>query len=107
MGLGTGAAHLYVGVSDTREKFGIWSSAFKKSRINCDEIYEYCQTEITIFQLFTVLDELMGDGDYLTDKFPDADLDPRHNLSKDILDYNTNVTDKKFKYISDSYLAWE
>ena len=47
----------------------------------------------------------MGDGDYLTDKFPDADLDPRHNLSNDILDYNTNVTDKKFKYISDSYLA--
>ena len=44
----------------------------------------------------------MGDGDYLTDKFPDADLDPRHNLSNDILDYNTNVTDKKFKYISDS-----
>ena len=94
-------------MSATREKFGIWSSAFKKSRINCDEIYEYCQTEITIFQLFTVLDELMGDGDYLTDKFPDADLDPRHNLSNDILDYNTNVTDKKFKYISDSYLAWE
>ena len=49
----------------------------------------------------------MGDGDYLTDKFPDADLDPRHNLSKDILDYNTNVTDKKFKYISDFYLVWE
>ena len=52
----------------------------------------------------------MGDGDYLTDKFPDADfadLDPRHNLSKDILDYDTNVTDKKFKYISDSYLVWE
>ena len=49
----------------------------------------------------------MGDGDYLTDNFPDADLDPRHNLSKDILDYNTNVTDKKFKYISDSYLVWE
>ena len=34
----------------------------------------------------------MGDGDYLTDKFPDAD----HNLSKDILDYNTNVTEKMF-----------
>ena len=49
----------------------------------------------------------MGDGDYLTDKFPDADLDPRHNLSNDILDYNTNVTDKKFKYISDSYIVWE
>ena len=47
----------------------------------------------------------MGDGDYLTDKFPDADLDPRHNLSNDILDYNTNVTDKKFKYISDSYMG--
>ena len=47
--------------------------------------------------------ELMGDGDYSTDKFPYADLDPCHNLSKDILDYNTNVTDKKFKYISDSY----
>ena len=70
----------------TREKLGIWSSAIKKSRINCNEIYEYCHTEITIFQLFTVLDELMGDGDYLTDKFPDADLDPRHNLNKDILD---------------------
>ena len=39
---------------------------------------------------------LMGDGDYLTDKFPDADLYPRHNLSKDILDYNTNVTEKMF-----------
>ena len=49
----------------------------------------------------------MGDGDYLTDKFPDADLDPRHNLSNDILDYNTNVTDKKFKYILDSYLVSE
>ena len=71
----------------TREKLGIWSSAIKKSQINCNEIYEYCHTEITIFQLFTVLDELMGDGDYLTDNFPDADLDPRHNLSKDILDY--------------------
>ena len=47
----------------------------------------------------------MEDGDYLTDKFPYADLDPRYNLSKDILDYNTNVTDKKFKYISDSYLG--
>ena len=47
----------------------------------------------------------MGDGDYLTDKFPDADLDPRQNSSKDILDYNTNVTDKKFKYISDSYIV--
>ena len=55
--------------------------------------------------VFTVLNKLMGDGDYLTDKFPDADLDPHHNLSKDILDYNTNVTDKKFKYISDSYLV--
>ena len=85
----------------------MWSLAIKKSRINCNEIYKYCHTKITIFQLFTVLDELMGDGDYLTDKFPDADLDPRHNLSKDILDYNTNVTDKKFKYISDSYLVWE
>ena len=49
----------------------------------------------------------MGDGDYLTDKFPDTDLDPCHNLSNDILDYNTNVTDKKFKYISDFYLVWE
>ena len=48
----------------------------------------------------------MEDGDYVTDKFPDADLDPRHNLSKDILDYNKNVTEKKFKCISDSYLAW-
>ena len=47
----------------------------------------------------------MGDGNYLTDKFPDVDLDPRHTLSKVILDYNTNVTDKKFKYISDSYLV--
>ena len=55
--------------------------------------------------VFTVLNKLMGDGDYLTDKFPDADLDPRHNLSKDILDYNKNVTEKKFKCISDSYLA--
>ena len=75
----------------TKEKLGICSSAIKKSRINCNEIYEYCHTKITIFQLFTVLD----DGDYLIDKFPDADLDPRHNLSKDILDYDTNVTDKK------------
>ena len=91
----------------TREKLGIWSLAIKKSRINCNEIYEYCHTEITIFHLFTVPDELMGEGDYLTDKFPDADLDPRHNLSKDILDYNTNVTEKKFKFISDYYLVCE
>ena len=46
----------------------------------------------------------MVDRDYLTDKFPYTDLDPHNNLSKDILDYNTNVTDKKFKYISDSYV---
>ena len=45
---------------------------------------------------YPVLDELMGDADYLDDKFPDADLDPCHSLNKDILDYNTNVPDKKF-----------
>ena len=49
----------------------------------------------------------MGDGDYLTDKFPDADLDPCHNLSKDILDSNKNVTETKFKYVSDYYLVWQ
>ena len=38
----------------------------------------------------------MEDGDYVTDKFPDADLDPRHNLSKDTLDNDTNVTEKKY-----------
>ena len=43
-----------------------------------------------------VLDELIRDGDYLTDKFADTDLDSHHNLSKDILDYNTNVTEKMF-----------
>ena len=42
----------------------------------------------------------MGDGDYLTDNFPDADLDPRHNLSNDILDYNTNVTDKQARSLN-------
>ena len=68
-------------------------------------IYKYCHTKITIFEVFSVLAELIGDGVCLTDKFPDADLDPRHNLSKDILDYNKNVTEKKFKCISDSYLA--
>ena len=31
----------------------------------------------------------MGDGDYVTDKFPYADLKPSYNLSKDTLDYNT------------------
>ena len=55
--------------------------------------------------VFTVLNKLMGDGDYLTDKFPDADLDPSHNLSKDILDSNKNVTETKFKYVSDYYLV--
>ena len=31
-----------------------------------------------------------------TDKCPDADLDPSFNLSKDILEDNTSVADKKF-----------
>ena len=38
----------------TKEKLGICSSAIKKSRINCNEIYEYCHTKITIFELFSV-----------------------------------------------------
>ena len=42
------------GGGGAREKLGICLLAIKKSRINCYEIYEYCHTKITIFQLFTV-----------------------------------------------------
>ena len=30
----------------------------------------------------------IGDGDYVTYKFPYADLKPSYNLGKDTLDYN-------------------
>ena len=36
----------------TRENLGIWSSTIKKSGINCNEIYKYCHTKITIFNCF-------------------------------------------------------
>ena len=36
-----------------------------------------------------VLNVSIGDGDYVTDKFPYADLKPSYNLSNDTLDYNT------------------
>ena len=46
--------HRVMSGGPTREKLGILPSTIKKSRINCNEIYEYCHTEITIFQLFSV-----------------------------------------------------
>ena len=36
-----------------------------------------------------VLNEQIGEEDYVTDKFPYADLKNSCNLSKDTLDYNT------------------
>ena len=36
-----------------------------------------------------VLNEQIGEEDYVTDKFPYADLKPSYNLSNDTLDYNT------------------
>ena len=44
-----------------------------------------------IFQILydnPVLNEQIGDGDYVTYKFPYADLKPSYNLGKDTLDYN-------------------
>ena len=45
-----------------------------------------------IFQILydnPVLNEQIGDGDYVTYKFPYADLKPSYNLNNDSLDYNT------------------
>ena len=36
-----------------------------------------------------VLNVSIGDGNYVTDKFPYADLKPSYNLNNDTLDYNT------------------
>ena len=36
------------------ENLVIWSSTIKKSRINCNKIYKYCHTKITIFEVFSV-----------------------------------------------------